>query len=629
MKSRTRLGAGAGGFVLLGCLLSSCSGGGGRSAAATATEFSAAWNRDDLAAMTALLADPPANFGDTLTGLVSSLHAASVAHTVGPVATTGGSATAPLTSIYQLPAGAWTVSSTLDMIHRSGQWLVAWSPATVAPGLTTGSSLKFVTQWAPRAAITGAGGAVITTTAQQVVVGVEGSRVKNAAQLTSTLEASGATAAQVASALAAGTSHPDYFEPVFTLSAAQYAALGGNSSPLYQVPGTVFQHVTTRSAVTAGLGAHLVGSVGPVTAQELTTLGPTYDRSSLVGQTGLEAYYEKQLAGSPGGQVEMVAGGGQVVQTLATFPPKPGTAVAISIDPVVQAAAEQAMNGISGTAGFVAVRVSTGEVLAVVSLPATDAFDNALAGEFPPGSTFKVLTATALIEKGLTPASPASCPSTVTEDGEVFHNAEGEAPVSDLGHAFAESCNTAFVQLAAANLSASDFTSVAALYGIGKPPQMGFPAFSGAVPAPTDGANLAATSIGQAKVVVSPLDMAMVAGALGRGAVAPPRLVTGAPDDSTVATPLPTAALTDLRTMMAAVVATGTAANTGLPAGTFAKTGTAQYGGGNPVPTDAWLIGYRGDVAFALVEQNSQGNGGPVDGPVIARFLKALPAAYQ
>jgi membrane peptidoglycan carboxypeptidase len=79
--------------------------------------------------------------------------------------------------------------------------------------------------------------------------------------------------------------------------------------------------------------------------------------------------------------------------------------------------------------------------------------------------------------------------------------------------------------------------------------------------------------------------------------------------------------------MMAAVVATGTATGTGLPPGTYAKTGTAQYGSGNPIPTDAWLIGYHGEIAFALVEQNSQGNGGPVDGPVIARFLQALPAA--
>jgi cell division protein FtsI/penicillin-binding protein 2 len=579
--------------------------------------------------MTALMADPPPHFGAALAALVSPLRATSTVHAVGPITTRGGTTTAPLTSTYQLPGvGAWTVASILDLTHRSGRWQVAWSPATVAPGLTTGSSLAFLTKPAPRAAITGAGGAPLTISEQQVLVGVEGSRVKNAAQLTATLESSGATAAEVAAALGAAADHPTYFEPVFTLTAARYGALGGNSSPLYQVPGTVFQYTRARTADTPGLAAHLVGAVGPVTAQELAALGPDYDSSSVVGQTGLEAYYQKQLAGTPGGQVEIVAAGGRVTRTLATFSPKPGTPVATSIDPVVQAAAEAAMSGVSGTAGFVAVRVSTGQILAVVSQPATDGFDYALQGEFPPGSTFKVFTATALIAKGVSPSSPASCPPTVNVDGEVFHNAEGEAPISDLAQAFTESCNTAFVQLATSKLTGSDFMAVADEYGIGKPVQMGFPAFSGSVPVPTDATDLAATSIGQAQVVVSPLDMAMVAAAVGRGAVAPARLVTGAPDDAAAAVPLPAPLATELRTMMAAVVASGTAAGTGLPAGTFAKTGTAQYGTGNAIATDAWLIGYRGDVAFAMVEKDSKGNGGPVDGPIIARFLDALPAAY-
>ena len=580
--------------------------------------------------MTALMADPPANFGDTLNTLVSHLRAVSVDHSVGPVTTTGGTATAPVTSIYKLPGvGAWTVSSTLSLIHRSGQWQVSWSPTAVAPGLTPGSSLRFSTTWAPRANITGAGGVLLTVSSQQVVVGVEGIRIKNAAQLTSTLVSSGATAAQVSSALTAAASHPTFFETVFTLSETQFAALGGNTSALYQVPGTVFRHVSARSARTPGLAAHLVGGVGPVTAQELATLGSDYDSSSLVGQTGLESGYEKQLAGKPGGQVELVGPSGTATQTLATFSPQPGTDVATSIDPVVQSAAEQALNGVGGTAGFVAVRVSTGQVLASVSLPAGNAFDYALDGEFPPGSTFKILTATALMDKGLTPSSPASCPPTVTADGEVFHNAEGEGQVFDMRQAFVESCNTAFVQLAVAHLAPTDFSAVAALFGIGRPIQMGLPAFSGSVPAPTDGASLAATAIGQARVVMSPLDMALVAAAVGRGSYIPARLVVGAADDSVVPFALPTGAVNGLRSMMAAVVASGTAAGTGLPAGTYAKTGTAQYGRGNPIPTDAWLVGFRGDVAFAMVEQNSRGNGGPVDGPVVARFLKALPASYQ
>ena len=80
--------------------------------------------------------------------------------------------------------------------------------------------------------------------------------------------------------------------------------------------------------------------------------------------------------------------------------------------------------------------------------------------------------------------------------------------------------------------------------------------------------------------------------------------------------------------MMARVVASGTAAGTGLPAGTYAETGTAAVRlGAAAQPVDAWLMGYRGDVAFAVVVQNAPGNGGPTAGPIIARFLNAIGAS--
>jgi cell division protein FtsI/penicillin-binding protein 2 len=246
-----------------------------------------------------------------------------------------------------------------------------------------------------------------------------------------------------------------------------------------------------------------------------------------------------------------------------------------------------------------------------------------LAGEFPPGSTFKVITSAALLEKGLTPSSPASCPPSLTVDGESFHNAEGDAPTSDLAGAFAESCNTAFIDLATANLQLDSLPTAAAGFGIGTTPQMGLAAFGGQVPTPGDAAGLAQTAIGQARVVVSPLDMAMVAAAVDTGTVRAPRLVAGAPDDTAPTRQLPAATAAALQQMMALVVTSGTAAGTGLPAGTYAKTGTAEYGSGTPQPTDAWLIGYRGDIAFAMVLQGT-GNGGPMDGPIVARFLNAL-----
>ena len=83
--------------------------------------------------------------------------------------------------------------------------------------------------------------------------------------------------------------------------------------------------------------------------------------------------------------------------------------------------------------------------------------------------------------------------------------------------------------------------------------------------------------------------------------------------------------VSDLHEMMASVVASGTAAGQGLPAGTYAKTGTAQYGTTTPLKTDAWLMGFKGDVAFACLVVDANGNGGPTCGPIVARFLGNLP----
>ena len=117
--------------------------------------------------------------------------------------------------------------------------------------------------------------------------------------------------------------------------------------------------------------------------------------------------------------------------------------------------------------------------------------------------------------------------------------------------------------------------------------------------------------------------MAMVAAAVDTGTVRAPRLVVGAPDDTAATHRLPATVVTDLHQMMAQVVASGTAAGQGLPAGTFGKTGTAEYGTGTPLKTDAWLIGFKGNIAFAALVVDSGGDGGPTCGPIAAKFLHA------
>jgi cell division protein FtsI/penicillin-binding protein 2 len=604
---------------------------------ATASSFLADWARRDWPGMRALVAGPPADFTAVNEAAVTDLSARHASYQAGRLRTSGDSASEPVAEHLMLGGiGTITIKTVLRLTDASSGWLVKWSPATIAPQLEPGGTLSLQVTWAPRGQILGASGAPLTTQAPMVIVGVEGARIKNAKAVQKVLLAAGAPAAALATALKGAKAEPTWFEPVYTITQARYQQL---EPTIYPIPGTVFQTTSERTPITPGLG-YVVGAVGPITSQQLQQLGPPYGAADLVGQTGLEGAYQKQLAGQPGATITAVnpADGNPApqVQTVATLAPKPGTPVQTSIDPRIQADAEAALATLGTTAkkqaALVAVSADTGRVLASASVPNAGGFSDggfniALDGAFPPGSSFKIITSTALIEHGLTPSSPATCPQQLTVDGEVFRNSEGTAPISDVLHAFAESCNTAFIGLATRNLTAADFPQAAAQYRLGTEPQIGLAAFGGSVPKPTDEADLAATAIGQAQVVVSPLAMAMVAAAVDSGQVRAARLVAGAADDQIPPARLPAAVVSDLHTMMAQVVATGTASGTGLPPGTYAKTGTAQYGSGQPLRQDAWLVGFNGNVAFAMVTVDG-GEGGPTDGPVVAKFLDMVNSGH-
>ena len=593
---------------------------------AVLAQYLSAWSARQWGAMAALVNQPPPDFTEVNSASLSNLGVTAATFSAAPMVVNAQDATALVTEHLQVGTlGQWTPTTTFNLVKRSAHWLVSWTPATVNPSLSAGTHLALTKTWAARASIVGAGGAPLAAPQGVVEVGVEGSRVKNAAQVTSVLVAAGATPAEVSTARKAAAVHPTYFEFVFQITEARYQQLGGTQSALYKVPGTVFQHTATRLALTPDLAEHIVGSVGPITAQELAQLGGSYDSTDTVGQSGIEQAYERQLAGSPGGTVIVVNAAGQTTATLKTFLPTAGKAVVTGINPTVQQAAEAALAGVPGTSAMVAMDATTGEILATVSNPVTAPFNAALDGRFPPGSTFKVIDSTALFEHGLTPASPASCPATLTVNGEVFHNAEGDGQASTVQQAFAESCNTAFIGLVGAHLTPATLSAAADAYGLGAAPKIGLDAAAAAFPIGAGANGLAAAAIGQGQVLFSPLNLAMVAAAVDTGTVRQPRLIADAPGATAPATALPASVVAELRQMMAAVVTSGTAAGTGLAAGTHAKTGTAQYGSGTPQPTDAWLMGYNGNLAFAVVVQGTK-DGGPTDGPIIAKFLKTLGA---
>jgi cell division protein FtsI/penicillin-binding protein 2 len=294
-----------------------------------------------------------------------------------------------------------------------------------------------------------------------------------------------------------------------------------------------------------------------------------------------------------------------------------------TIDSRVQRAAEAAVAPSPLPVDLVALRASTGDVLAYVSRGSGVTADDALVGHYPAGSTFKIVTAAALIERGLSPASPATCPASITVDGKPLTTFDGtpDPVVHTLSDAFAHSCNTAFAALGL-GLPPSSSRRAAAQLGLGMRPHLGRAAFAGVVAKPRTAFERAELASDGGATVVSPLAMAIVAATVDSGRLHAPRLSARTP--SRASGRLGHAVLTGLRSMMVAAVTNGTASGQGLPVGTHAKTGTAEFtDAAEPRTLYAWMVGYRGDVAFAVLVVGGT-LGGSVAGPVAARFLAAL-----
>lgn len=620
-----------------GPLLAGCGGSGPPKPGPTLHAFLTAWSRGDWTTMRGLVADPPADFRTVNAQVFSALGVHGARFNAGPIQAVKANAghpeiaTTALAAHYTLPQiGSWSETSTVHLVLRHNAWKIAWSPQTISPQLHAGETIGVTRNWPARAPILGAGGAPLTRSGTEVTIGIVGSRVKHYGAVRTDLLAAGATAAEVTQAVAQARANPQDYEPVFAVSLARFTALKNQhtSQNVYEVPGTQFRTSTQTGAITGQLAAHVVGTVGPVSASELKKLGAPYDAESVVGQTGLEQSQERTLAGTPTIEINVDDPGGNPIARLATYRGHPGRSVRTSIDPRVQRAAEAALAGSTRPdVSMVAIQASTGRLLAIVSDPVTT-YDTALEGAYPPGSTFKVIDSTALFRKGLTPGSPASCPPTITIDGEPFHNAGNEAATPTITQAFIESCNTAFIGLVTQHLSPPDLPSAAGMYGLQGSPHLGLPAFYANVVKATSRTEFAADAIGQGRVTFSTLGMATVAAAIDTGVVRAPTLVQGtAADRAAKTSKLSSAIVGGLRPMMLGVVESGTAAGTGLPSGTYAKTGTAEYGTGPEadLKIDGWLMGYNGNIAFAIVTQNTGGaDGGPVDGPIIAKFFAAL-----
>ena len=369
----------------------------------------------------------------------------------------------------------------------------------------------------------------------------------------------------------------------------------------------------------------LTGNVVAATAKQARALGAPYQKGDLIGQGGIEQADQARLAGRPALIIRIEGPGKKVDATAVKFPATAGRSVQTSIDMHTQLAAAHAVAGAATTKSIdmVVLQPSTGHILAVIERPG--GFNRALQGIFPPGSTFKIVTASALTKKGLRPSTTVQCPPTVNIGGRTFHNFDNEhLGATNLLNAFAVSCNTTFAMLASQHLTGSALRSMAEEFGFNQKPALGIPAVLGRFSTPHQPVDLAADAFGQGTDLVNPLSQAAEAAAIEDGTWRPPQLVLNpAPPQTARPHQLSPALLGSLRPMMRAVVTRGTAAGVGFPPGVYGKTGTAEYGAGRNPPSHAWFIGYRGDLAFAVLVEGG-GVGADASAPIANAFLHKL-----
>jgi cell division protein FtsI/penicillin-binding protein 2 len=598
------------------------------------------------------VAAPPADFAKQHTAMTEALRITQASFAPGPATVTDDRAEVPFHARLRLRAlGEWPYEGRLRLVRRDDRWRVDWSPATLHPQLTGDLRFQRTRTWPERAPILAADGSELAGPGEVVTVSVVGERVKDPAEVGDALvEHVEVPRAAAERALADAERRPNQAVPVATLPEVDYQAV---KDAIYPVPGLSFQEGVGRQYDGPASARMLLGSVGPVTADDLKQLGAPYQTGDQVGHgNGLEAAFERRLAGTPSGEVRLAGKDGKAAKVLHTFAGKDGEPVETTLDPLAQRAAESALDPLGKPAALVAVRPSSGELVAVVNTP-VDGYNRALLGRYPPGSTFKVVTAEALLAGGLRPGDQVDCPKQAKIGGRTFGNFEdevlGRIPFSS---AFAHSCNTAFVQQAAKRLDGDELVTAASRFGFNLAPSPGIPAVTSRVPTPSDRADLAAESFGQGRVTASPLQMALVAATVAEGRWHQPTLVAGEaaeagesggaadptqPGGSDASKendsggsqpakspdPLDPGVAKTLRTLMRQVVTGGTAADASLPGNVAGKTGTAEFGTGDPLPTHAWFIGFRGDLAFAVVVEDG-GVGGRVAAPVAARFLNGL-----
>ena len=238
----------------------------------------------------------------------------------------------------------------------------------------------------------------------------------------------------------------------------------------FELPDVVVQEVPTRQYPDQAMASHLIGYVGEASEDQMAS--DSVGTGTIVGQSGIERVYNRLLMGADGARRVVVNSVGREIRTLEEVPPTEGQRVQLSINYTMQHAAEEAFR-LSGRWGSaIVLDPKNGDVLTLASLPAYDpnAFatgidrtawnalntdklrplqNRAIQGRYSPGSTFKIVVATAALEEGIvTSDHQIFCPGGATFFGRFYKcSAKQGHGWIDMRHALEKSCNVYFYTL--------------------------------------------------------------------------------------------------------------------------------------------------------------------------------------
>ncbi|KUM38523.1 penicillin-binding protein, partial [Arthrobacter sp. EPSL27] len=455
-------------------------------------------------------------------------------------------ATVPLNYSWKIGSGEWKYMVTAQLKKSGDKWLTVWTPGLLAH-LAEGEVLGTSSQSPARADILGAGDVPLVTYRSVVNVGIDKPLLAStdpAASATQLAELVGVDpAAYVQQVQAAG---PEAFVTAITLREDGRTI---SDNQIGEIPGARAIRDYLPLAPTRTFARALLGTAAEANAEQIEKSGGELQAGDTTGSGGLQQQYDAQLRGSHGIQVfaekggltaeerQSLLNGGRRLLFEATM--KVGTPLRTTLDPKIQQLAEDVLAKVGPASAIVALRPSSGAVLAAASGPGSNGYDTALLGQYAPGSIFKIVDSLAMIRNGMSPDSTVECPATLTVDGRTFKNAEGY-PASSLGSvtlrdAFAHSCNTAFIN-ARDTVSQGQLEAAATSLGVAvEAPALGASAFLGSVPGDATGTEHAASMIGQGKVLMSPLAAAVMAGSVAKGSPVSPQLVLNPGADESAA----------------------------------------------------------------------------------------------